>query len=121
MAWHNPIKHMIHNVRKCTFKRAPSEDSDQPTHSRSLIRIFTGHILHSQKFVVFCHQRIWSDCAVAQADLSLRWAHISEGILFHVAAYISKSEWTYRRKHRLNMYFLSRLHSQVMSREIIIL
>ena len=27
---------------------APSEDSDQPAHSRSLIRIFTGHILDSQ-------------------------------------------------------------------------
>ena len=27
---------------------ALSEDSDQPVHSRSLIRIFTGHILDSQ-------------------------------------------------------------------------
>ena len=31
------------NVRKRTFRTcAPSEDSDQPAHSRSLIRIFTG-------------------------------------------------------------------------------
>ena len=31
-------------LRKC----APREDSDQPAHSRSLIRIFTGRILDSQ-------------------------------------------------------------------------
>ena len=38
---------MTHNVRKRTFgfDCAPSEDSDQPAHSRSLIRTFTGRIL----------------------------------------------------------------------------
>ena len=34
--------HLGHNFRKRNFGRAPSEDSDQPAHSRSLIRIFTG-------------------------------------------------------------------------------
>ena len=29
--------------------------------------------------------RLWSDYVVAQADLSLRWAHISDGTFSHVA------------------------------------
>ena len=32
---------------------------------------------------------LWSDCAEEQADLSLRWLHISEGTLSHVEAQIS--------------------------------
>ena len=34
---------MRRNVRKPTFKHVrPAEDSDQPAHSRSLIRLFSG-------------------------------------------------------------------------------
>ena len=29
----------------------------------------------------------WLDCADAQADLSLRWAHISEGAFSHLVAH----------------------------------
>ena len=43
---------------------------------RSLIRIFTGHILDSQD---------------AQADLGLRCAHMSEGTFSHVEARLSSS------------------------------
>ena len=51
---------------------APSADSDQPAHSCT----------DSQGCrVSSCGQRrLWSDCADAQADLSLRWAHMSEGV-----------------------------------------
>ena len=68
---------------------APSEDSDQPAHSRSLIRIFTVRILHSQGCKVSsCGQRrLKSDCADAQADLSLRWAHMREGTFTHVVTH----------------------------------
>ena len=67
---------------------APSEDSNQPAHSRSLIRIFIGRFLDSQWCKVYLsgQWRLWSDCANAQADLSLRWAHMSEGTVSHVAA-----------------------------------
>ena len=69
---------------------APSEYSDQPAHSRSLIRIFTGRILYSQGSTVSsCRQwRLWSDCADAQTDLILRWAYMSEGTLSDVAVHI---------------------------------
>ena len=63
---------------------APSEDSDQPAHARSLIRIFTRRFLDSQGCKVSSRwqRRLWSDCADAQADLRFRWAHMSEGLLF---------------------------------------
>ena len=81
-----PLHHKTY-LRTC----APSEDSDQPVHSRSLIRIFTGHILDREGCKVSsCRQRrLWSDCADAQADLSFRWAHISEVPLSHVVAHIN--------------------------------
>ena len=75
--------------RKKTYLRTctPSEDSDQPAPSHSLIKIFTECILDSQfKNATFLHtdKEDWSDCADAQAYLSLRWAHILEGTFSHV-------------------------------------
>ena len=69
--------------------RAPSEDSDQTAHSRSLIRIFTGRNLDSQGCKVSSRrqQRLKSDCVDAQADLSLRWVHMSESMFSYVEAY----------------------------------
>ena len=56
---------------------APSEDSDQPGHLPSLIRVFA---VRMKKHRVLSYpwsalRRLWSDQADAQADLSLRWAH----------------------------------------------
>ena len=56
---------------------APSEDSDQPGHPPSLIRVFA---VRMRKAWIFCYplsaqRRLWSDLTDAQADLSLRWAH----------------------------------------------
>ena len=52
------LLHLSRNVRKRTSGHAPSEDSDQPAHSRSLIRIFTGRIFYSQGYKVsLCGQR----------------------------------------------------------------
>ena len=56
---------------------APSEDSDQPGHPPSLIRVFAVRM--KKAWVLSCplsaKRRLWSDWADAQADLSLRWAH----------------------------------------------
>ena len=56
---------------------APSEDSDQPGRSPSLIRIFAvrmkKHWVHS--YALSAVRRLWSDWADAKADLSLRWVH----------------------------------------------
>ena len=83
-------RHIIEPHRQNTYIRthAPSHASDQPEHSRSLIRIFTERFLESQGWrVSSCRQwRLWSDCADAQADLSHRCAHMSEGKFSHVEA-----------------------------------
>ena len=74
------------SVRKC----APSEDSDQIAHSRSLIRIFAGRILDSQWCQVSsCIQgRLWSDCAEGHADLNAQRAHISKDTFSYVGSHI---------------------------------
>ena len=58
---------------------APSEDSDQPGHLPSLIRVLPvrmkGHCVLS--YPMSAQRRLWSDWTDAQADLGLRWAHRS--------------------------------------------
>ena len=48
----------------------------------------TFGILDSQRCKVYTYgqRRLWSDCPDVQADLSLRWARISEGTFSHVSA-----------------------------------
>ena len=56
---------------------APSEDSAQPGHPPSLIRVFAVRVKKAWvlSYPLSAQQRLWSDWADAQADLSLRWAH----------------------------------------------
>ena len=56
---------------------APSEDSDQPGHPPSLVRVFTVRMKKDWilSYPLSGQRRLWSDWADAQADLSLRWAH----------------------------------------------
>ena len=56
---------------------APSEDSDQPGHPPSLIRVFVVRMKKPWvlSYPLSAQRRLWSDWADAQADLSLRWAH----------------------------------------------
>ena len=56
---------------------APSEDSDQPGHPPSLIRVFAVCMKKSWvlSYPLSTQRRPWSDWVDAQADLSLRWAH----------------------------------------------
>ena len=53
------------------------EDSDQPGHPPSLIRVFAVRIKKAWvlSYPLNAQRRLWSDWADAQADLSLRWAH----------------------------------------------
>ena len=73
----NVTKHK--SQRQKTYLRicAPSEDSDQPAHSRSMIIISTGHFLHSHGWKVSScgQQRFWSGC---KTDLNIRCAHMSK-------------------------------------------
>ena len=74
--------------------RAPSEDSDQPGYPPSLNKVFAVRSMESWgPTVSSCGQRkLWSDWADAQADLSLRWAHMSFCWFCHEAASKSWNE-----------------------------
>ena len=69
---------------------APSEDSDQPGHSPSLIRVFAVCSVGSWgPNVSSCGQRrLWSDWADAQADRSVHWAQRSFCWFCHEAAHM---------------------------------
>ena len=68
----------------------PSEDSDQPGHPPSLIRVFAVRSMGSWGTnVSSCgQQRLWSDWADAQADLCLRWAQWPFSWFCHAAAHV---------------------------------
>ena len=67
---------------------APSEDSDQPGHPPRLIRGFAVRIKKAWvlSYPLRAQRRLWSDWADAQAELSLRWAHMPFCWFCHVAA-----------------------------------
>ena len=56
-----------------------SKDSYQPVHPLNMTRVLVYSFLGSQraKEGICDHQRLRSDCADAQSDLSLRWSHKS--------------------------------------------
>ena len=64
--------------KRYKFTCAPSEDSDQPAHPRSLIRIFNGSYIGSQESKVSsgAKVRLWADCSDVQTGLKLRCTHI---------------------------------------------
>ena len=74
---------------------APSKVSDQPGHPSSLIRVFTVHM--TTPWVLGCplsaQRRLLSDWADAQADLSLRWAHMPFRWFCHEAAQLQLSSF----------------------------
>ena len=57
---------------------APSEDSDQSGHPPWLIRVIAVRMKKAWtlSYPLSVQRGLWSDWADAQADLSLRWAHI---------------------------------------------
>ena len=75
---------MTHKVKKKYFLScAYNKNSNQPAHPRSLIRVFVFRmkILCILGYPV----KILTDCANAQADLNLYWAHMSEGTFYYIA------------------------------------
>ena len=71
---------------------APSEDTDQPVHPPSLIRVFA---VRMKKHWVLSYplsalRILWSDWADDQADISLRWAQRPFCWFCHEVAHIQK-------------------------------
>ena len=87
-----------HRDKTSKMAYAPGEDLDQPGHPPSLIRVFPVRIkkVWVLSYPLSAERRLWSDWADAQADLSLRWAHMPFFWFCQDAAhfcYISVGEW----------------------------
>ena len=70
---------------------APSEDSDQPGHPPSLIRVFAVRMKKTRvlSYPLSAQRRLWSDWADAQADLRPRWVHMPLYWFCHEAAHMA--------------------------------
>ena len=68
----------------------PNEDSNQPGHLPSLIRVFTVRMKKAWvlSYPLSAQRRLWSDWADAQADMSLRWAHMPLCWFCHETAHL---------------------------------
>ena len=77
------------------------EDSDQPVHSHSLIRVVDGRLMGSQESNPSSggKLRIWPDCAVAQTGSNLRWTHMQTCTLYWLPAPILFHQSIYRGAH----------------------
>ena len=71
---------------------ASSEDSGQPGHLPSLIRVFAVRLKKAwlSSYPLSAQRSRWSDWVDAQADLSLRWAHMP---FCHEAAQMDFTNW----------------------------
>ena len=89
---------------KTSKMTAPSEDTDQPGHPPSLIRVFAVHMKKAWvlSYPLSAQRRLWSDWADAQTDLSLRWAHS------HLVGFVM-SQLIYCNKHWSFAVFLKYL------------
>ena len=69
--------------------RAPSDNSDQPEHPPSLIRVFSVRMKKPWvlSYPSSAQRRLWSDWADTQAELSLRWARMPFCWFCHEAAH----------------------------------
>ena len=90
----------------------PNLDSNQPAHSRCLIRVF---VVCMKKLCILvclkCAQwRFWSDCTNAQADLNPCWAHMLGGIVSDVStqqscAFSDKAKTTNTHHENMPIYY----------------
>ena len=85
-------------------------DSNKPAHLRCLTRVF---IVRLMKLCIlgypkYAQQRFWSDCANAQADLNLRWSHMSEGTFSDVMANLRNRKILLRSNQQNTSDFLLR-------------
>ena len=90
---------------------APSEDSDQPGHPHSLIRVFAVRMKKAWalSYPLSAQRRLWSDWADAQADLSLHWAHT------HFVGFVISWPSIVVRKKQSILGLLTRHHPQFLS------
>ena len=98
LQWHSDTE-MSRDMTNQQYGCAPNEDSDQPGHPSSLIRIFAVRMKKAWvlSYPLSAQQRLWSAWADAQANLSLHWAHT------HFVSFVmSRLKCTINKHYRKN-------------------
>ena len=93
---------------------APNEDSDQPGHPPSLIRVFAVCMKKAWilSYPLSAQRRLWSDWSDAQADLSLSWAHSHfVGFVMSRLNYVPENDKTYKIMHLVETRICLRISS----------
>ena len=87
---------------------APSEDSDQPEHPPSLIRVSAVRLKQNWvlSYPLSAQRRLWSDWADAQADLSVRCAQKSFCWFCHEVAQNAFSSSLHMQHIYISSHFL---------------
>ena len=101
-------------TNKMTY--APCEDSDQPGHPPSLIRVFAVHMKKTWvlSYPLSAQRRLWSDWADAQADLSHRWAHS------HFVGFVMrrlKCSWCHQHETKMSAHSPNHIECQSKPRK----
>ena len=81
----------LYNDKTNKMVCAPSEDSNQPGHPPSLIRVLAVCMKKAWvlSYPLSAQRRLWSDWADTKADLSLHWAHMPFCWFCHEVAHFS--------------------------------
>ena len=98
---------------------APSEDSDQPGHPPSLIRVFAVRMKKPWvlSYPLSAQRRLWSDWADDQADLSLRWGHMPLCWFCHEAAQIRKEKHDGNKSLPISLVYVKPLSKESGSKK----
>ena len=88
--WKLTRDHMSHDMWFPTMWHLTCVDSDKPVQPPVKLRNSKCCLVSSLTVIDYSSdkQRLWSDCAYAQAGLSISWMHISHCWKFHVVAHM---------------------------------
>ena len=99
------VDHFSYNVRKRTFLRTLNDDSNQPAHPHSLVRVFVIRVK------TLCNLG-YTKCA--QPELSLRWAHMIESTFSNVTDPLTLTTlWADSADDKLVIFFLFFLQNRI--------
>ena len=106
--------HKSHSMTKPTkWPGATREHSDQPGHLPSLIRVCPVRMKKPWvlSYPLSGQRRHWSDWADTQADLSLRWGHMSLCWFYRAEAQIYGTRWDFKDSNLWRFEWLPMYHA----------
>ena len=110
-------QHDKNNKINCT----PSEDSDQPGHPPSLIRVFAVRMkkVLGSLATHLAHSEDWSDWVDAHADLSVCWVHVILLVLLCFGSMINVITATFWARRCIYKMFIVCRNSRITNKQLL--